>query len=92
MMHQGKCSQLAKVRTTRASQKAIKGERVIILNGEEGGGCIPPREAAAVDCEIHIDRRGKHTQVSRGAEAFSTLLVSQRTAACSPLLSHIYSQ
>lgn len=80
-MHQGKwCSLLAKVRTTRASQKAIKGERVIILNGE--GGCIPRREAAAVDCEIHIDWRGKHAGKQQ-SRAFSTLPLSIR------LLPHI---
>lgn len=73
-MHQGKCSQLAKVRTTWASQKAIKEERVIILNGEGGLECIPLREAAAVDCEIHIDWRGKHAQVSRRAELFPSCL------------------
>lgn len=81
MMHVGKHSRPAKERTTWASQKAIKGERAIILNGVRSAFL---GEAAAVDCEIHIDWRSKHTQVSR--RAFSTLLGSQKNRGCSPWL------
>jgi len=78
-VHQGKCSRLAKVRTTRASRKAIKGERVIILNGGgRGGGCIPLREAAAVDCEIHIDWRSKHTHTNTCTQTHTNTQVSRR--------------
>lgn len=42
--------------------------------GFGGGGSIPLREAAAADCEIHIDCRSKHTGKQQQSPVFSTAL------------------
>lgn len=74
-MHQGKCSQLAKVRTTWASQKAIKGERVIILNGE-GGALLRERQQQQTVKFILTGEANTHTGKQESRAFFLQACVS----------------